>query len=149
MWENVNISIDWRSVCVHAISTQLVTLANLPWRACTLHWLAASPIAWTQTGRHSFLNLIWSLQLHHCIFYISTTKTILYRRHVRDVKRVCLISNVQWIANAHENYVTFKCKWDVSHRSFMFLTYLHGIYISLICDQYSSRPTSDTYTTNL
>ena len=47
MWENVNISIDWRPVCVHAIWTQLLTLANLPW--------SASAIAWMQTGPHSIL----------------------------------------------------------------------------------------------
>ena len=30
VWENVNIIIDWRPVCFHAIWTYLVTLVNLP-----------------------------------------------------------------------------------------------------------------------
>jgi len=60
VWENVNISIDWRPVCVYAIWTRLVTLANLPWSARA--WICRVTnrvhIAWTQTGRHSILKYI-------------------------------------------------------------------------------------------
>jgi len=70
VWENVNISIDWRLFCVHAIWTRLATLANLPWSAGP--GFAASLIAFISHERKQVVIQFLNKDIHgiHTMTYI-------------------------------------------------------------------------------
>ena len=65
MWEDVNLSNDWRPVCVHAIWTRLVALAKLPWST------PASPIVFISHECNQvviqFLNKCFLITFEHVI----------------------------------------------------------------------------------